>query len=85
MKRKLFLLTLGIAFTMLVTQLNRVDVYAITQDEMVEMMKQSCQEMGIDFDDCKTTGGTAGDVGNQEAIKKAEEFQKQNNESLFDK
>ena len=73
MKRKLFLLTLGIAFTMLVAQLNRVDVFAVTQDELIQMWEEENAKYGIDSEHCKSTGGTANDSLTDEEIKKIEE------------
>ena len=76
MKKRVIMFLIASVISVSMININSISAKAITQDEMVEMMKQACEENGINFEDAKTTGGTANDNLTEDDLKKAENIAK---------
>ena len=73
------MLVVGLVLSVTVVNINTIPTHAITQDEMIEMIRERNEEYGINMDDLKATGGTANDAGGEALTQKMEEIQ--NNEA----
>lgn len=74
----MFLMATVVAVSMI--NINTVPVHAITQDEMIAMVRERNEQYGIDSEHCKSTGGTANDSLTVEELKKIEEVNSNQNQ-----
>lgn len=77
MKKRLLITISSLISILIITQLNVISAFAVTQDEMIQMIEESCEKYGIDIDDLSTTGGTANDKGGEALTRKLEEMDSQ--------